>query len=42
MASALVSFEVIDTADVRRWTDHALTIARYDLAAVDRFLSTTR
>ncbi|MDH6222214.1 endonuclease/exonuclease/phosphatase family protein [Streptomyces pseudovenezuelae] len=42
LASALISFEVIDTADVQRWTDHALTIARYDLAAVDRILSTAR
>ena len=42
LATALVGFEVIDTADVKRWTDHALTISRFDLAAVDRILSTAR
>lgn len=42
LASALISFEVIDTADVERWTDHALTISRFNLAAVDHILSTAR
>ncbi|MCX5233924.1 endonuclease/exonuclease/phosphatase family protein [Streptomyces prunicolor] len=42
LASALIDFEVIDTGDVPRWTDHSLTISRFDLAAVDRVPSTAR
>ncbi|WP_019062459.1 endonuclease/exonuclease/phosphatase family protein [Streptomyces prunicolor] len=39
LASALLGFEVIDTPDIRRWTDHALTITRWDLDQVDRLMS---
>lgn len=42
LAAALIGFEVIDTADVKRWTDHALTISRFDLTAFDRILGTAR
>ncbi|MGW2421436.1 endonuclease/exonuclease/phosphatase family protein [Streptomyces sp. NPDC001709] len=40
VASALVKVEVIDTADVRRRTDHALLFAWSDLDMVDDILST--
>ncbi|MER6206355.1 endonuclease/exonuclease/phosphatase family protein [Streptomyces sp. NPDC001642] len=42
LTAALIAFEVIDTPDITQWTDHALTITRFDLAALDCILSTPR
>ncbi|MEU9337964.1 endonuclease/exonuclease/phosphatase family protein [Streptomyces sp. NPDC048290] len=41
LSHALLKFEVVDTADIAHWSDHALTLAHFDLDAVDRVLSTT-
>ncbi|MFJ2509847.1 hypothetical protein ACIQJX_26420 [Streptomyces griseoviridis] len=39
---ALLSLKVIDTQAVREHSDHAVLVARYDLATVSRVLSTAR
>ncbi|AZS87243.1 endonuclease/exonuclease/phosphatase family protein [Streptomyces griseoviridis] len=42
LTPALLSLKVIDTQAVREHSDHAVLVARYDLATVDRVLSTAR
>ncbi|MQY11448.1 hypothetical protein SRB5_15660 [Streptomyces sp. RB5] len=39
LASALIGFEVVSDAEVRAVTDHALLIARFDLAELRRILA---